>query len=268
MANYPNGLLTPPTITSGYGWRIHPITGVRTFHYGVDSIGHPNGWNRAPEPGTVMWAGYNGGEGYSVHIRNGERLWKLFHHEQLDVEYGQELYPAHITGRTGTTGASTGVHCHLELWIDGVGSVDPYAWIADNLGAPAGGGGTPFTPNGRIQPMATVYRRGSSPDAEFALAGDSPGTRANWINTRNESLWKGWVAAHGPYVMVSEADYDLFRGLYTGPVATSGGGEVKLPADLKVTADNTKLEAAVAALTGEVVKLTAATKALNPPDPK
>ncbi len=150
---YPNGLTTPPRVTSPYGWRRHPITRVRTFHYGTDSIGHPGGLNYAPEAGRVVFAGWNGGAGYEVRIQSGNRLWSLKHHaaRSLRVKVGQQVAEAQPVGTTGTTGLSTGVHCHLELRVDGV-SVDPFAYIAARPPGLAEVGSTPI-PKRKRNPM-------------------------------------------------------------------------------------------------------------------
>lgn len=146
MAVYPNGLTTRPYVTDKYGPRIHPITGNAGFHYGTDSINHPDGWNHAPEAGTVTYAGWNGGAGIQVSIQAaGSRLWKIKHHDSLGVSVGDWVNQGQGTGPTGTTGDSTGDHCHLELWIEGV-STDPFAWIANHLTSMAGEIGEPILP--------------------------------------------------------------------------------------------------------------------------
>lgn len=136
---YPNGLKTPPRVTSAYGWRVHPISRSRTFHYGTDSIAHPGGWNRSPEDGVVVFAGWRVGAGLAVHIQGDTRLWKIYHHARLDVAVGQRVVEGTVTGPTGTTGNSTGVHCHLECW-SGNSPEDPFEYIAANLHATAGSG--------------------------------------------------------------------------------------------------------------------------------
>lgn len=137
---YPNGLSKAPKVTSPFGWRIHPITGRRAFHYGVDSIMHPDGYNHAPEAGTVVFADYNGGNGYEVRIQGDSgRLWKIFHHARLDVKVKTRIQAGARTGLTGTTGNSTGTHCHLECWVEGV-AYDAFAVIAASLSGGGGGG--------------------------------------------------------------------------------------------------------------------------------
>jgi hypothetical protein len=138
---YPSGRTTRPWVTSPYGWRTHPITGLRRFHFGTDSVDHPDGFNHAPEAGVVTFARYNGGNGNEVRIKGKTREWKLFHHFRIDVKVGQVVKQGARTGPTGTTGASTGIHCHCECWRLST-SQDPFAYIAANLGgsgASAGG---------------------------------------------------------------------------------------------------------------------------------
>jgi hypothetical protein len=137
---YPNGNTLRPHVTSPYGWRIHPLTGLRRFHFGTDSVDHADGFNHAPEAGVVTFARYNGGNGNEVRIKGKTREWKLFHHSRIDVKVGQVLAQGARTGPTGTTGASTGIHCHCECWRLST-SQDPFGYIAANLGGSGASGG-------------------------------------------------------------------------------------------------------------------------------
>lgn len=144
MSVYPNGLKTPPRVTAPYGWRINPVTHLRQFHTGVDSVGHPDGNNHAPEAGVVIFAQYNGGAGNEVRIRAASGcVYRLKHHRSFSVRVGQTVAQGQVTGPTGTTGQSTGVHCHTEAWPNG-STVEPYAYIAARLTGAAGGSGTPL----------------------------------------------------------------------------------------------------------------------------
>jgi murein DD-endopeptidase MepM/ murein hydrolase activator NlpD len=136
MSSYPNGLKSPPIVSDGFGWRIHPLTGARTFHYGVDSHSHPGGLNYAPEAGVVVFAAENYGAGLEVRIDvpGTNRQWRLKHHARFLVAVGQTISEAAPTGVTGTTGDSTGVHCHTDLLIAGT-RVDPWIFIQQNLEA-------------------------------------------------------------------------------------------------------------------------------------
>lgn len=154
---YPNGRTTRPRVTSSYGWRIHPLTGLRKFHFGTDSVDHEDGFNHAPEAGVVVFARYNGGNGNEVRIQGKTRLWKLFHHSRIDVKVGQLLAVGARTGPTGTTGASTGIHCHGECWRNST-SQDPFAYIAANLGGGGAGGGGITTPEEEIMSILVTAK--------------------------------------------------------------------------------------------------------------
>jgi hypothetical protein len=159
---YPNGRTVRPHVTSPYGWRIHPLTGLRRFHFGTDSVDHPDGFNHAPEAGVVTFARYNGGNGNEVRIQGKTRLWKLFHHSRIDVKVGQVLAVGARTGPTGTTGASTGIHCHGECWRNSI-SQDPFAYIAANLsGGGASGGGIDDEGNPQMFRLI-LTKKGSEP---------------------------------------------------------------------------------------------------------
>jgi len=147
MAVFPNGLTTSPTVTDKFGMRFHPIYKEDRMHWGTDSVGHPGGYNYAPEDGVVVYAGPNGGAGNEIRIRSaGGREWRIKHNANggILVSVGETVKQGQKVGITGTTGDSTGVHCHLELIING-SYVDAFAWIALNLIAQAAQGGALLT---------------------------------------------------------------------------------------------------------------------------
>ncbi|MBR5554447.1 peptidoglycan DD-metalloendopeptidase family protein [bacterium] len=111
-------------ITSPFGWRTHPIFNSKTFHSGID-IGGPNGGNiRASNGGKVIYAGWYGGYGKVVIIDhgrvNGKPTTTLYAHmSTIKVNNGQTVTKGQVIGLEGTTGYSTGPHCHFEVRIDG-----------------------------------------------------------------------------------------------------------------------------------------------------
>lgn len=125
--HYNGGQLAWPTpgystITSPYGYRIHPIYGTKKFHSGID-IGAPRNANIvAAESGTVILAswGYNGGYGNYIIVSHGNGLTTRYAHcNSLSVSTGQKVSRGETIGKVGTTGDSTGNHLHFEVRVNG-----------------------------------------------------------------------------------------------------------------------------------------------------
>lgn len=111
-------------ITSPFGWRTHPIFNSRSFHSGID-IGGPNlGAIRASNSGKVIYSGWYGGYGKVVIIEhgiiNGKPITTLYAHmSSIKVANGQKVAKGDVVGYEGTTGYSTGPHCHFEVRVNG-----------------------------------------------------------------------------------------------------------------------------------------------------
>jgi murein DD-endopeptidase MepM/ murein hydrolase activator NlpD len=110
-------LSIPSPITSLMGWRIHPISGDRRFHAGVD-FGAPTGTPVvAAQAGRVAIADYIGGYGITVvldHPTQGQQT--LYAHlSQILVPPGTWVEAGAVIGRVGSTGNSTGPHLHFEV---------------------------------------------------------------------------------------------------------------------------------------------------------
>lgn len=106
--------------TSEFGWRVHPITGLRRFHHGLDYAASAGDPIRAAADGTVIHAGYNGGEGISVHVRHADGVvTKYFHMSSLNAAQGDQVRQGDTLGYVGSTGNSTGNHLHFEVWVNG-----------------------------------------------------------------------------------------------------------------------------------------------------
>ena len=119
-------------ITSTYGMRTHPITGVYKLHTGVD-VGAPMGANFiAANDGIVTKASYNGAYGNMVIIDHGGGVSTLYAHgSEIMVQVGQQVKRGDIVLKVGSTGYSTGPHAHFEVRINGK-TVNPLDYITSN----------------------------------------------------------------------------------------------------------------------------------------
>ena len=103
-------------ITSRFGYRIHPILKYERFHAGVD-IGAKSGDTIvAADGGTVAVAEYSDSYGNYVLINHGNGYTTLYAHMcSIAVEAGQTVEQGETLGYVGSTGWSTGPHCHFEI---------------------------------------------------------------------------------------------------------------------------------------------------------
>ena len=111
-------------ISSPFGMRVHPIFKSKTFHSGVDIAGPNGGGIMASNSGKVIYTGWYGGYGKVVIIDhglvNGNPTTTLYAHmSTIKVSNGQNVSKGQIIGLEGTTGYSTGPHCHFEVRING-----------------------------------------------------------------------------------------------------------------------------------------------------
>lgn len=202
------------------------------MHYGEDTLGEGN---FAPVTGTVVFADYDHtgtGLGYAVGVRdaaNPSVIWWVAHHASLSVRVGDSVREG-VTylGVKGASGAAKGVHAHTERRVGGAarpGSGTPTN-PRDYYTSTAGGETETF-PNERKRSMTTVYWNGQpgASGAKWALAGDSPGTTANWIETGTQSLASAWAVVHGSAVNLgNDQSFADFRSWYQESVRTAGGG--------------------------------------------
>lgn len=107
-------------ITSPFGWRVHPIWGTQIFHAGLDigaDYGEPV---HAADSGTVVYAGWMGGYGNAVMVDHGGGLVTLYgHNSSITVSEGQQVGKGETIALAGSTGNSTGPHCHFEVRVHG-----------------------------------------------------------------------------------------------------------------------------------------------------
>lgn len=107
-------------ISSGFGWRRHPVLGFRRLHKGMDFAAPYGSPIRAATDGVVGFAGRNGGYGNFVKLVHGGGLATGYGHmSRIAVRGGQRVSRGEVIGYVGSTGLSTGPHLHYELWKNG-----------------------------------------------------------------------------------------------------------------------------------------------------
>ncbi len=107
-------------VTSPFGWRRHPIFGVKKFHTGVDLAGKNHTPIKAADSGNVLYSGWYGGYGKVVIVSHGNGLATLYAHmSKAAASAGQNVKKGDVIGYEGSTGFSTGPHLHFEVRVDG-----------------------------------------------------------------------------------------------------------------------------------------------------
>ena len=116
-------------ITSPFGYRTHPIFGTTIFHAGID-IGVDYGTPiHAADNGVVVYSGWISGYGNAVIIDHGGGISTLYGHNQsLAVSEGQSVSKGSVIAYAGSTGNSTGPHCHFEVDVNG-SPVNPMGYL-------------------------------------------------------------------------------------------------------------------------------------------
>ena len=107
-------------ISSPFGYRIHPVLGVKKLHTGID-IPAPTGTPAvAVASGTVIYSGVQGSYGNTVMIRHDNGLVSLYaHNSSLVVKVGDRVKKGQVVTKIGSTGRSTGPHLHFEIRVNG-----------------------------------------------------------------------------------------------------------------------------------------------------
>ncbi|MHA6695624.1 M23 family metallopeptidase [Homoserinimonas sp. A520] len=118
-------------ITSSYGNRRHPVTGVWTFHEGTDFGMSSNDSIRSIGAGTVAFNGWSNGGGNILRINHAGGVQSTYMHMATPspIGNGKAVAAGQHVGPVGSTGAyTTGAHLHLEIRINGA-TTDPAAWL-------------------------------------------------------------------------------------------------------------------------------------------
>ena len=116
-------------ISSPFGYRIHPIYGYSKLHTGMDIGASSGSAIVAANAGTVISSGWNGGYGKCIVVDHGGGVTTLYAHcSALYVSVGQSVTRGQQIAAVGSTGNSTGPHCHFEVRING-SYVNPYPYV-------------------------------------------------------------------------------------------------------------------------------------------
>jgi len=117
-------------ITSNYGMRVHPITGVYKLHTGVDISATIGTEFTAMAKGIVVKAEYNTAYGNMVIIDHGGGVQTLYAHgSEIVAKLGQEVNAGDVVLKVGSTGYSTGPHAHFEVRVNG-NTVNPLNYVS------------------------------------------------------------------------------------------------------------------------------------------
>ena len=118
------------TITSNYGMRVHPITGIYKLHTGVDISAGIGTDFTAIANGVVVKAEYNGAYGNMVIIDHGGGVQTLYAHgSEIIATLGKQVKAGDVLLKVGSTGYSTGPHAHFEVRING-NPVNPLDYVS------------------------------------------------------------------------------------------------------------------------------------------
>jgi murein DD-endopeptidase MepM/ murein hydrolase activator NlpD len=123
-------LSVPASISSLFGWRMHPVHQSWRFHSGTDLAAPMGTPVLATRAGRVSVSDFLGGYGLTVILRHedGNLESRYAHLSQLAVEAGEWVEQGEVIGLVGSTGTSTGPHLHFELrqlTAEGWVAVDP-----------------------------------------------------------------------------------------------------------------------------------------------
>ncbi|RCK69935.1 M23 family peptidase [Desertihabitans brevis] len=121
-------------ITSPYGMRVHPITGVLKLHDGTDlNGGGCNGPIWAAQDGVVVFRGFDGAGNGTIKVDHGGGVVTAYLHmyeSGMLVQEGDEVQAGQQIGKVGSSGWSTGCHLHFSVFVDG-STVDPVPFLTE-----------------------------------------------------------------------------------------------------------------------------------------
>lgn len=115
--------------SSGFGRRLHPITGLSQHHRGIDFAGPRGTPVLAVADGVVIFSGRDGAYGNKVLIDHGNGYTTLYAHNHRNrVQVGDRVRAGEQIADMGRTGSATGNHVHFEVWRNGI-AVNPRQYL-------------------------------------------------------------------------------------------------------------------------------------------
>jgi hypothetical protein len=197
-------------VSRGGSWAAHRARGSLG---GVDWAAPAGTRIKSPSAGVVSYRVMRDGSSVAKVKRDDGTATEFLHGRPLGgprrVELDEDI--AISDGRPGTPGAgpSTGAHIHAhDLTAAGV-RVPPFSTIRE-------------IPRRKARAV-TLYYMKTTTGTLFALAGDSPGTPANWLETRDQAFANALAAQHGNAAQLSAASFAAWKSLYLAPLAIAGG---------------------------------------------
>lgn len=120
-------------IGSPFGSRVDPINGQIETHLGLDFDAEMGSDIKAVASGVVAFVGDKPGYGHIVEIDHGNGYLTRYAHNSANlVQPGERVKFGQVIAKVGSTGRSTGPHCHFEVWLNGK-VVNPYAYVKGKI---------------------------------------------------------------------------------------------------------------------------------------
>ncbi len=129
LSSTPSIWPTKGWVTSGFGYRKSPYTGVREMHEGLDIASRMHSNVIAPADGIVIRSGRDHGLGVLIEIDHGYGVVSRYGHNSKNiVKVGDHIVRGQTIAYVGNTGRSTGPHLHYEVLLNGI-PVNPMRYI-------------------------------------------------------------------------------------------------------------------------------------------
>jgi len=129
LSSTPSIRPTEGWLSSGFGYRISPFTGLREFHKGLDIAGREGTEIIAPADGVITFVGRNGLYGTMIKIDHGHGMITRYGHIKKALKKrGEAVKRGDVIALMGNTGRSTGPHLHYEVFLNGL-PVNPNKYI-------------------------------------------------------------------------------------------------------------------------------------------